>query len=153
MKTIYRLATAAVLVAVPMPAFAAIDAVMYKNPTCSCCETYAAYLGKNGFKIEIKPSNDLDQIAARLGVPAQLRGCHTITIGNFVIEGFVPIDHIRKMSAEMSKIKGLAMPGMPMGIPNMGFDEMPGMAKQTYTTYTFTTDGKAPFAYATYPAN
>ena len=154
MKFIYRLATAAMLVAVPMPAFAAaIDAVMYKNPTCSCCETYAAYLEKNGFKVDIRPTNDLQQVATNLGVPAQLQGCHTITVGRFIIEGFVPIDHIRKMSIEMPNITGLAMPGMPMGIPGMGFDEMPGMEKQTYTTYAFTTDGKEPFVYGTYPEN
>ena len=154
MKSIYRLATAAMLVAVPMPAFAAtIDAVMYKNPSCSCCETYAAYLENNGFKVEIKPTNDLAQIATAAGVPAQLQGCHTIKIGNYIVEGFVPADQVKKMLTTLPKITGLSMPGMPMGIPGMGFDEMPGMEKQTYTTYAFTTDGKEPTVYGTYPTN
>ena len=151
LKTFSRLASGAALFGMPMPAFAAIKGVMYKNPTCSCCETYGAYLEKNGFKLEIKPTNDLAQVSTSLGVPAKLQGCHTIVVGNYLFVGFVPIEHIQKMSAEMPKIKGLAMPGMPMGIPNMGFPLMAGMEQQTYETYAFTTDGKEPFVYGTYP--
>ena len=152
MKTIYRLAATAVLIAMPMPAFAAaIEGIMYKNPSCTCCETYAAYLEKNGFKIEIIPTNDLDQVAAKEGVPEQLRGCHTIKIGNYIVEGFVPVDQVKKMLVTMPAITGLSMPGMPMGIPDMGFDAIPGMAKETYTTYAFTKGGGQPTVYDTYP--
>lgn len=152
MKTVYRLVTAMVLVAMPMPAFAAaIAGTMYKNPSCTCCETYAAYLERNGFKIEIIPTNDLDQVAAKEGVPQQLRGCHTIKIGNYIVEGFVPADQVKKMLATMPTITGLSMPGMPMGIPDMGFDAIPGMAKETYTTYSFTKGGGEPTVYDTYP--
>ena len=152
MKTIYRLAATAFLIAMPMPAFAAaIAGTMYKNPSCTCCETYAAYLERNGFKIEIIPTNDLDQVAAKEGVPAQLRGCHTIKIGNYIVEGFVPVDQVKKMRATAPEFTGLSMPGMPMGIPDMGFDAMPGMAKQTYTTYSFTKGGGEPTVYDTYP--
>ena len=152
MKTVFRLAATAVLVSMPMPAFAAaIAGTMYKNPSCTCCETYAAYLERNGFKIEIIPTNDLDQVAAKEGVPAQLRGCHTIKIGNYIVEGFVPADQVKKMLTSMPAITGLSMPGMPMGIPDMGFDAMPGMVKQTYTTYSFTRGGGEPSVYETYP--
>lgn len=152
MKTVYRLAATAVLIAMPMPAFAAaVEGIMYKNPSCTCCETYAAYLEKNGFKIEIIPTNDLDHVAAKEGVPAQLRGCHTITIGNYIVEGFVPVDQVKKMLVTMPAITGLSMPGMPMGIPDMGFDAIPGMAKETYTTYAFTKGGSEPTVYDTYP--
>src|SRR5882724_10924970 len=101
MKLIYRLAALAVLIATPLPAFAAtINAVMYKNPSCSCCETYAAYLEKNGFKVELKPSNDVDQISAGLGVPEKLQGCHSVVVGDYVVDGFVPVDLIKKMLSE-----------------------------------------------------
>ena len=152
MKAMYRLATTAMLLALPLPAFAdAIAGTMYKNPSCTCCETYAAYLEKKGFKIKIIPTNDLDQVAAKEGVPQQLRGCHTIKIGNYIVEGFVPADQVKKMLVSMPAITGLSMPGMPMGIPDMGFDAMPGMAKQTYTTYSFTKSGGEPTVYDTYP--
>ena len=154
MKLVYRLATTAALIALPLPAFAAaIEGTMYKNPTCSCCETYAAYLEKNGFKIDIKPTNNLAQVAAAEGVPQQLQSCHTIKIGNYVVEGFVPVEQVKRMLLERPEIKGLSMPGMPMDIPGMGFDSVPGSPKKTYTTYSFTTDGKDPVVYATYPSN
>ena len=145
MKLTYRLAALAVLTATPLPAFAAtINAVMYKNPSCSCCETYAAYLEKNGFKVELKPSNDRDQISAGLGVPEKLQGCHSVVIGDYVVDGFVPVDLIKKMLAERPEITGIAMPGMPMGSPGMG-----GEKTETWTIYAFTKDGKAPTVYAT----
>lgn len=152
LKTFLGLGAGTALAGLPLKAFAAgIPALMHKNPTCSCCETYAEYLNKNGFTVDVQPTNDLDQIAAKLGVPESLRGCHTIEVGNYLIEGFVPVEHIRKLATDPRKIRGLAMPGMPMGIPNMGFPLMPGMAQEVYTTMAFTTDGKVPFVFATYP--
>ena len=145
MKLTYRLAALAVLIATPLPAFAAtINAVMYKNPSCSCCETYAAYLEKNGFKVELKPSNDLDQISAGLGVPEKLQGCHSVVVGDYVVDGFVPVDLIKKMLSEHPPITGIALAGMPMGSPGMG-----GEKTETWTIYAFTKDGKAPTVYAT----
>ncbi len=145
MKLTYRLAALALLIATPMPAFAAtINAVMYKNPSCSCCETYAAYLEKNGFKVELKPSNDLDQISAGLGVPEKLQGCHSVVVGDYVVDGFVPVDLIKKMLSEHPPITGIALAGMPMGSPGMG-----GEKTETWTIYAFTRDGKAPTVYAT----
>jgi hypothetical protein len=123
------------LIALPLPAFAAaIAGTMYKNPSCSRCETYAAYLKKNGFQIDIKATNDLDQVAAT-GVPEQLRGCHTIKIGNYIVEGFVPADQVKKMLDEHPAITALSMPGMPMDIPGMGFDSMPGMPRPVSGTF------------------
>ena len=144
MKLTYRLAALAALIATPMPAFAAtINAVMYKNPSCSCCETYAAYLEQNGFKVELKPTNDLAQVSAGLGVPAQLQGCHSVVIGDYVVDGFVPVDLIKKMLADRPEITGIAMAGMPMGSPGMG-----GEKTESWTIYAFTKDGGAPTVYA-----
>ncbi|MER9131737.1 DUF411 domain-containing protein [Mesorhizobium sp. M0768] len=145
MKLPYSIAALAVAIAMPMPAFAAtIQAVMYKNPSCSCCETYAAYLEQNGFKVELKPTNDLSQISAGLGVPAQLQGCHSVVIGDYVVDGFVPVDLVKKMLTERPQITGIAMAGMPMGSPGMG-----GKKTETWKIYAFTKDGKAPTVYAT----
>ena len=144
MKMTYRLAVLAALTVTPLPAFAAtIDAVMYKNPSCSCCETYAAYLEQNGFKVELKPTNDLARISASLGVPENLQGCHSVVIGNYVVDGFVPVDLVKKMLAERPAITGISLPGMPMGSPGMG-----GEKTGTWTIYAFTKDGKAPTVYA-----
>ncbi|CCV11945.1 DUF411 domain-containing protein [Mesorhizobium sp. STM 4661] len=145
MKPTYAFAAFALAVAMPIPAVAApIQTLMYKNPSCSCCETYAAYLEQNGFKVELKPTNDLSEISAGLGVPAQLQGCHSVVIGDYVVDGFVPVDLIKKMLAERPEIAGIAMAGMPIGSPGMG-----GQKTETWKIYAFTKDGKAPTVYAT----
>ena len=96
MKPIYAFAAFAVAIATPMPALAAtINAIMYKNPQCSCCETYAAYLEQNGFKVDIKPVNNLSQISSDAGVPADLEGCHTLMVDGYVVDGLVPVDVVK----------------------------------------------------------
>lgn len=138
MKMIYRAALAAFALAAPLPAFAAaIPAVMYKNPSCSCCESYAAYLEKNGFKVEIIPSNDLAAVSTSLGVPDKIQGCHSVKIGNYVVEGFVPVEMINKMLGEMPKIAGIAVVGMPPGSPvSMGTKTEP------FKIFSFLTNGQ-----------
>ena len=76
-----------------------------------------------------------------------------IKFGDYIVEGFVPFEQVKKMMTMPFNFKGLAMPGMPMDIPDMGFDSAPGTAKMTYTTYAFTADGKEPTVYATYPSS
>lgn len=145
MKLACRLTAFAVALAVPMPVFAAtIDALMYKNPQCSCCESYAAYLEQNGFKVDIKPVNNLSQISSEAGVPGDLEGCHTIMVDGYVVDGLVPLDIVKKMLTERPQIAGIALPGMPAGAPGMG-----GEKSETWTVYAFTKDGKAPTVYAT----
>ncbi|TKB03979.1 MAG: CopG family transcriptional regulator, partial [Mesorhizobium sp.] len=74
--------------------------VMYKNPQCSCCEAYAAYLEQNGFKVDIKPVNNLSQISSDAGVPTDLEGCHTIMVDGYVVDGLVPVDVVKKLLTE-----------------------------------------------------
>ena len=145
MKLTYRLAALAVLTATPLPAFAAtIEAVMYKNPQCSCCEAYAAYLEQNGFKVDIKPVNTLSQISSDAGVPGDLEGCHTLMVDGYVVDGLVPVDIVKKLLTERPDIAGITLAGMPAGAPGMG-----GEKSEPFTIYAFTTDGKAPTVYAT----
>ncbi|MGT2467882.1 DUF411 domain-containing protein (plasmid) [Mesorhizobium atlanticum] len=144
MKLTYAFAAFGLAIATPLPALAGtINAVMYKNPSCSCCETYAAYLEKNGFKVELKPTNDLAQVSAGLGVPANLQGCHSVVIGDYVVDGFVPVELVKKMLSERPAITGIALAGMPMGSPGMG-----GQKTESWKIYAFTKDGKAPSVYA-----
>lgn len=145
MKLTYRLAVLSMLVATPLPAVAAtIDAVMYKNPQCSCCESYAAYLEQNGFKVDIKPVNNLSQISSGAGVPADIEGCHTLMVDGYVVDGLVPVDIVKKLLTERPTITGITLAGMPTGAPGMG-----GQKDGTWTIYAFTKDGTAPTVYAT----
>lgn len=54
-----------------------IPVTLYKNPSCTCCEAYAQYLEQNGFKVDVKPTNDLAEISRKAGTPPELEGCHT----------------------------------------------------------------------------
>ncbi len=78
----FCLGTILVLAAAPLRADAApIRAILYKDPQCGCCEGYAAYLRKNGFTVDVKPTNDLAEISRKAGVPSELQGCHTMFVG------------------------------------------------------------------------
>lgn len=145
MKHLTQTLLTAVAFAAPMPMMPAmaatadmpgmIEMTMYKNPTCSCCEAYAAYLEKEGpFKVNMIPSNDLAQVSTSLGVPDSLQGCHAIKVGAYVIDGFVPVNTLKKfLIAQPQNITGLAVPGMPMGAPGMGGEKM-----EPWTIYAFT---------------
>ena len=70
--------------------------------SCTCCETYAAYLEQNGFQVKLIPTNDLEQISTKMGVPENLQGCHTITVDSYLVVGFVPVDQVKKMLKEVN---------------------------------------------------
>ena len=143
-KAFLRIGTALAILAAPLPALAEpIHALLYKNPQCSCCEGYAAYLRQNGFEVEVKPSNDLAEISSKAGVPADLEGCHTTFIEGYVVDGHVPVAVIQKLLKEKPAIAGITLPGMPMGAPGMG-----GPKSAPFTIYAVTKDGSAPTVYA-----
>lgn len=133
------------LVAFSAPALAApTHATLYKNPDCSCCEGYTAYLRKNGFDVDVKPSNDLAEISSKAGIPEALEGCHTMFVDGYVVDGHVPVGVIKKLLAERPAIAGITLPGMLMGSPGMV-----GAKTETFTIYAVSKDGKAPTVYAT----
>jgi hypothetical protein len=139
-----RFATALAIIAAPLPALAdPIHGVLYKNPPCSCCEGYAAYLQQNGFQVDVKPTNDLPEISSKAGVPADYEGCHTMMVEGYVVDGLVPVDVIQKLLKERPAIAGIALPGMPMGAPGMG-----GSKTAPFTIYAVSKDGSAPKVYA-----
>ena len=93
---------------------------LYKNPSCACCAEWADHLRENGFQVEIKEAGwDLMQIKSEHGVAPQLASCHTALVGDYVLEGHVPADVIRTLLSEQPRIRGLAVPGMPAGVPGM----------------------------------
>jgi hypothetical protein len=143
-KVAVRFAITLALIAAPLPALAeSIQAVLYKNPQCSCCESYAAYLNQNGFQVEVKSTNDLTEISAKAGVPADLEGCHTMFIEGYVVDGLVPVDVIQKLLKERPAIAGITLPGMPMGAPGMA-----GSKSGPFTIYAISKTGAAPTVYA-----
>src|SRR5260370_36208082 len=127
----FCLCGALALVISPLRAIAApIKATLYKNPQCSCCEGYAAYLRKNGFEVDVKPTNDLAEISSKAGVPEKLQGCHTMFVDGYVVDGHVPVNVVRRLLSERPPIAGITLPGMPAGSPGMN-----GSNERTFTVY------------------
>jgi hypothetical protein len=98
----------------------AMKATVYKDPACGCCHEYVAYLRQNGFEVEVVDTDDLAPIKQQSGVPPALEGCHSTLVGGYVVEGHVPIDAVRRLLRERPQIRGISLPGMPMGSPGMG---------------------------------
>ncbi len=102
------------------PAVSAAPVVtVYKSPRCGCCGKWVNHLRENGFNVIVKNEDNMNRIKRRFQIPGTLRSCHTATIGDYVIEGHVPAGSIKKMLDAQMPIRGLAVPGMPMGSPGM----------------------------------
>jgi len=95
------------------------QATLYKSPDCTCCEGHARYLKRNGIPVTIIEAPDLSAVKKAHGVTPEFEGCHTILLDGYVIEGHVPINTIRKLLRERPQIKGISLPGMPLGAPGM----------------------------------
>jgi len=117
----------------------AADVVVYKSPTCGCCKKWVSYLEQNGYAVEVhnESRSQLSSIKAGMGVPGDLQSCHTAKIGGYIIEGHVPADVIARLLKEKPQIKGLAVPGMPMGSPGME-----GPRKDSYDILALEENGK-----------
>ena len=98
---------------------AAKTGTLYKDPNCGCCQDYAEYLRQNGFELSVIPTEELADLRQQQGVPEELTGCHMTLIDGYVIEGHVPVAMIAKLLGERPAIKGISLPGMPMGSPGM----------------------------------
>ena len=119
MNCLWRISVAAIATLVVHGGALAQTLKLYKNPECACCEYHAQYLAKNGFKVETRATHDLPLIKREHGVPEALAGCHTILVEGYVVEGHVPVGALRKLLAERPPIKGISLPGMPLGSPGM----------------------------------
>ncbi|WP_171523837.1 DUF411 domain-containing protein, partial [Acinetobacter baumannii] len=65
-----------------------------------------------------------------------MRSCHTAEVDGYVLEGHVPAAALVRLLSERPALRGLAVPGMPVGSPGM---EVPGMAAETYDVMAFDT--------------
>lgn len=115
-----KLIIATALLATQLPALAAnVPVKLYKNPNCGCCDAYAAHLEANGFNVEMVNTHDMDAVKKKHAVPERLEGCHTALISGYVFEGLIPAANIKTVLEKRLPIKGLSVPGMPVGAPGM----------------------------------
>jgi hypothetical protein len=93
---------------------------LYLSPSCTCCGEWGEHLREHGFAVEVvRVSLDIMQIKAEHGIAPHLTSCHTALVGDYVIEGHVPADLIARLLDERPETRGLAVPGMPPGVPGM----------------------------------
>jgi hypothetical protein len=67
--------------------------------------------------------DDMTDMKIGLGIPQDMWSCHTSMVGDYFLEGHVPLEAIQKLLDERPAIDGLALPGMPSGSPGMGGDK------------------------------
>lgn len=140
-----RLLILSLILAVPMPALAAeVPIKIYRNPNCGCCDVYARYLRTQGFSVEVIDSFDAASLHRKYAVPERLEGCHTAVIGGYVFEGLVPAEYIKRVLDEHKPMKGLSVPGMPVGAPGM-----PGAKRGPINVY-YLEDTSSPKVFATF---
>ena len=105
-------------------------ATVYKSPNCGCCVGYIKELEKNGVKVEVVETNDMDSVKKDYNIPSNMQSCHTIVFDDYFVEGHVPIAAVEKLLTEKPEVDGIALPGMPSGTPGM-----PGSKRAPYEVY------------------
>ena len=106
--------------------------LVYKSPTCGCCEGWIEHLKDHGYPVEVRDVANVIPVKSDVGLPGNLASCHTALVEGYVVEGHVPEEALAKLLAERPDIAGIAVPGMPIGSPGMeGPNPVP------YTVYAF----------------
>jgi len=82
---------------------------------------------------------DLNVVKAQQQIPPELHSCHTAIVDGYVIEGHVPAAEIARLLKERPALRGLAVPGMPIGSPGM---EIMGMAPEPFDVLAFDNQGQ-----------
>lgn len=104
----------------PPAAWASLDVLLTKSPTCTCCTGHEAYLEGLGMRVQVTVAGDINAVKDVYSIPAEMRSCHTSTIGRYFVEGHVPFAAIQQLMEERPDIDGISLPGMPAGSPGMG---------------------------------
>jgi len=118
------------------PTAAAQAITVHSSPTCGCCGEYERYLEAEGFELESIKTDDTTELKDSLGIPQDMRSCHTAMVGEYFVEGHVPVEAIWKLLEERPQIDGIALPAMPSGSPGMA-----GIKAQPFTIYSVVDGG------------
>ncbi|MBT3865419.1 hypothetical protein HOE67_01480 [Candidatus Peregrinibacteria bacterium] len=113
------------------------DVVVYKSPNCGCCGQHSAYMEDEGFNVDILLTEDMEAIKQKYNIPREMQSCHTAIVGDYFVEGHMPIEAIVKLLEEKPSVDGIALPAMPSGSPGM-----PGPKLEPFTIHQLV-DGEA----------
>ena len=113
------------------------EMTLYKSGSCGCCDVYSNYFkGKGNSNVKIVNLEDMSSVKSNYKIPSQLESCHTLLIGDYFVEGHVPLEAVEKLLMEKPAVAGIAMPGMPSGSPGM-----PGTKRGDFIIYSVNNDG------------
>ena len=113
---------------------------VYRDPSCGCCEAWAGIARQAGYKVQVVDHPDMPAIKRRYGVPDELLSCHTTVVGNYAVEGHVPLEDVKQLLETMpAELKGIAVAGMPVGSPGM---EVPDGTRQPFQVMAFDGGGR-----------
>ena len=117
--------------------------LMWQSPACGCCTEWARRVeAAFGRPLAVVKVDDIGAIKRARGIPQDLLSCHSASIGGYVIEGHVPPADIKRLIASGDRsIKGLAVPGMPMGAPGMDGHGHGHGHSEKYDVVAFKADG------------
>ena len=121
----------------PVSAEPTAEVTVYKSPTCGCCVKWIDHLEDHGFRVEAVDVIDTRALKREHGVPGPLQACHTARVEGYVVEGHVPAPDIVRLLKERPEVKGLTVPGMPIGSPGME-----GPNPERYSTLSFDAQGR-----------
>lgn len=110
---------------------------VYKSPTCNCCSDWVAHMREQGFSVDVNSRVNVQPVKKQVGVPSSLAACHTSTVGGYVVEGHVPAQDVKRLLREKPDVRGISVPGMPVGSPGMER----GNQVEPYKVLTFTPAG------------
>lgn len=113
------------------------EVTLYKSPSCHCCKEYSTYLEERGDAAVTNVDRmNLTPIKNKFGIPRDLESCHTSIVGDYVVEGHVPLEAVQELLREQPDIKGIALPGMPHGSPGMN-----GLKTERFQIFAIQNDG------------
>lgn len=97
---------------------------VYRDANCGCCKAWIQHLESNGITVRDHVAPDMSAIKRQFGVAPRLASCHTGVLDGKFIEGHVPAEQIKTLQAR-ADLRGIAVPGMPMGSPGMEYGNTP----------------------------
>lgn len=115
-------------------------ATLYKNPQCMCCDGYARHLEEQGVDVTVISDVEMGRVKRQAGVPYGMGSCHTVKVGDYWIEGHVPLAALEAFFADTPDAAGIGLAGMPIGTPGM-----PGAKQEPYSVYTFSDHEATPY--------
>ena len=122
--------------------------LVYKTPTCGCCNGWIEHLRAAGFTVDARNTTDLMTIKMDAGVPSGMMSCHTALVDGYVVEGHVPAEQLKRLLTERPELAGIAVPGMPAGSPGMESSN-----PRPYQVLSFDSQGNAAVFAEIDPAN